>query len=197
MDRNGYSPGYATYSKGVDSNGKPVFIDENGFAILGRRTRPKKLVAGVTNIPMMTPGMSGRMGNNDDGARTTRGFGGEQAAVKEAEEKEKRAADWEKRFGGDDNAAVIARKEAAAEEERMNNGEPSDQMREGAAEFRRQRQAEQEQEVMGGAANQEALQTGRAPLQDGTIATTRGRMAFRKGRVVGSSKFFDRAKRRR
>lgn len=193
MDQNGYSAGRAAYPRGVDSNGRPVYLDSRGFAIVGRRRRPTKAVGGETNIPMMTPGMRGRMGNNNDGARTIRGFGGEQAAVKEAEETEKRAGDWEERFGGDDNAAVIARKEAAAEDERTAKGEPSDQMREGAARFREQRM----QEEMGGAANQEALQTGRAPLQDGAIATTTGRMAFRNGEVVGESEFVKKARRRR
>jgi len=144
-----------------------------------------------------------------------KGFGGEQAAEKEADDAEKREADWNERFNKPGNAAFEDRKRRLADAEEnlsraetelealeqrkfaLENGKnpgPTKglltvQTERGAAEFRRRRQAELEQEQMGGAANQETLQTGRAPMQDGTISTTKGRMAFRKGRQVGSSTF--------
>ncbi len=192
MDRNGYSAGYAAYPRGVDASGRPVFIDERGFAIIGMRQQPKKTVGGVTQMPSLS-GIRGRMGNNDDGKRTIRGVNEEQAASIEADDKERRADEREPRPGGADNAAAKDRAAKAAEAEQANKGGPPPNTREGA----RRPRAAREQEEMGGPANQEMPQTGRTPMQDGTISTTEGRMASKKGRVVGSSKFFDRAKRRR
>jgi hypothetical protein len=147
--------------------------------------------------PPTRGGGGGGGGGRGRGASSERkkikGFGGEQAAEKEAEDAEKREADWNERFNKPGNAAFEDRERTAKETDENNTrateGRPSLQTERGAAEFRRRRQAELEQEQMGGAANQETLQTGRAPMQDGTISTTKGRMAFRKGRQVGSSTF--------
>lgn len=135
-----------------------------------------------------------------------KGFGGEQAAEKEADDAEKREKDWNERFNKPGNAAYEDRKRTAKETDENNlrakDGRPSLQTERGAEEFRQRRQAQEEQDTMGGAANQEALGTGYAPAQDGTVSIykpdgtyrNRGRMAFKGGNVVGTS--FARAARR-